>query len=56
MKKNPKLAVKKVTLRDLDESHLEGVDGACCPTVVSPTCATCNSCVTKCGQHTCSTC
>jgi hypothetical protein len=56
MKKTRKLGLKKVTLRDLDETSLQGVDGACCPTVVGATCVTCNSCETKCGQKTCVDC
>jgi len=56
MKKLKKLSLKKVTLRDLDDKQMQGVDGGCCPTVAEPTCITCVSCETKCGQHTCVKC
>jgi hypothetical protein len=33
MKKLTKLGIKKVTLRDLEETTLKGVAAGCCPTI-----------------------
>lgn len=47
MKISKKLAIKKVTLRDLDDSQLDSVGGGCCPTVSQKTCVTCSTCAQK---------
>lgn len=48
MKQPRKLEIKKVTLRDLDDSELDEVAGAG-PSNEFTACATCFSCVTRCG-------
>jgi hypothetical protein len=45
--KSNKLQIKKVTLRDLDDSQLNvvgGITGTCVETICPHTCATCHPC------------
>jgi hypothetical protein len=59
MKNLSKLTIKKITLRNLDESELDAVAGACCGPPTSPLYPTCHgkTCGVTCnGAATCVNC